>query len=193
MNLDMKAVEAAMWAQGLESYQALYRRSGVSAQALSEHYRGYSVEVQVANAQALARALNVRVIDIVDSPYLHFLFEPDARPKSIPNDNHPYLEYVRQRQNNRRKNMKVYTLTHPDQLKVLAGSARSQEEAAHMRSFAVVWSAQRRKGPEKSPIRVTLELGRQAMLYREVNGTRRPLGTVKLSAARAFAKAHEGD
>lgn len=88
--------------------------------------------------------------------------------------------------------MKIYTLAHPDQLKALAGSAKSPDEAAHIRNFAVVWSAQRRKAPERESIAVTLELGRQATLYREVNGVRRPLGAVKLTDARAFTKELEG-
>lgn len=84
---------------------------------------------------------------------------------------------------------KVYLISTPEQLKTAAESVKWATDKRKVLDFATVWSATVRQQPDKPfPIKVTLELGRQAILFREKRGTKTPLGTMILKGAREFAK-----
>lgn len=85
--------------------------------------------------------------------------------------------------------MKAYLISTPEQLKAAAECVKWSNDKRKVLDFATVWSATIRKQPDKPfPFKVTLELGRQAILFREKNGAKTPLGTMLLTGAREFAK-----
>ena len=85
--------------------------------------------------------------------------------------------------------MKIYTLSTPEQLKAAAGMAKRPNDARRMRDVATVWSsAIRRKPDARIPFRITLELGRSAIVFKENDREKAPLGNLYVIGAREFAK-----
>ena len=85
--------------------------------------------------------------------------------------------------------MKIYTLSTPEQLKAAAGMAKRPNDARRMRDVATVWSsAIRRKPDARIPFRITLELGRSAIVFKENDREKAPLGNLYVIGARELAK-----
>lgn len=84
---------------------------------------------------------------------------------------------------------KVFLISSPEQLKAAVESVKWSNDKRKVQDFATVWSATIRKQPDKPfPFKVTLELGRQAIIFREKDGVKTPLGTMLLTGAREFLK-----
>lgn len=91
--------------------------------------------------------------------------------------------------------MKIFPIQTPEQLEALCPLLQDESRAAHIRNFAAVWRARIRRTARQTArkergtsVRVTLELGREANLSREINGQKALLGKLKLGAARKYAK-----
>ena len=85
--------------------------------------------------------------------------------------------------------MKVYSINSPEQLKEAADLMKTPNLVRKVQDVAAVWSAMARKYPERpAPITVTMELGRSAILFKECNGEREPIGPMYVIGAREFAK-----
>ena len=85
--------------------------------------------------------------------------------------------------------MKIYRIANSEQLKVAAQYMKTPNLIRKVQDVAAVWSAMARKRPERpAPITVTMELGRSAVLFKECNGEREPLGPMYVIGAREFAK-----
>lgn len=88
--------------------------------------------------------------------------------------------------------MKVYTLSTPEQLKAAAEIAKWQNDRLKMQAVATVWSSSIRQNPEANiPFRVTIELGRSAIVFKESDKEKTPLGNLYVVGARQFV-ADEG-
>lgn len=84
---------------------------------------------------------------------------------------------------------KVYLISTPEQLKAAAPSVKWGTELRKMLDFAATWSDFLHKQPhEPFPFKVTLELGRQAIIFREKDGSQSPIATLILNGAREYAK-----
>lgn len=85
--------------------------------------------------------------------------------------------------------MKIYRISNPEQLKIAAQYMKNSNLVRKVQDVAVVWNTMARKHPERpAPVAVTLELGRSAILFKECNGERVPLGPMYVIGAREFAK-----
>ena len=88
--------------------------------------------------------------------------------------------------------MKSYLITNPETLKALAPLVKDKDKS-RVAAFAGVWSATRRKDPEKAArVSVRMELSRGAQMYKVVDTRVGFLGTLNLVKARAYA-AREGN
>ena len=85
--------------------------------------------------------------------------------------------------------MKVYSITSPDQLEQALENVKWQNDVLRVRALVTLWRSAIQKNPEKPfPIKVTLELGRQAFLFREKDSVKAPLATMYVNGAREYAK-----
>lgn len=85
--------------------------------------------------------------------------------------------------------MKVYSVSSPDQLEQALENVKWQNDVLKVRTLVALWRSTIQKNPEKPfPIKVTLELGRQAFLFREKDGEKLPLATMYVNGAREYAK-----
>ena len=85
--------------------------------------------------------------------------------------------------------MKVYSITNPEQLEQALENVKWQNDEMKVRALVALWRGAAWKNPEKPfPVKVTLELGRQAFLFREKDGEKLPLATMYVNGAREYAK-----
>lgn len=78
--------------------------------------------------------------------------------------------------------MKVYSIPTPDKLRQVAEAIKWDKDYRSTMSFANSWD---RSGKD---IKVTLEVGKSAIIYREEDGERTPMATVYTSAAKDIVK-----
>lgn len=85
--------------------------------------------------------------------------------------------------------MKIYRISNSEQLKTAAQYMKTTNLVRKVQDVAMVWSSLERKHPgEPLPITITMELGRSAVLFKECNGDKVPLGPMYVIGAREFAK-----
>lgn len=71
--------------------------------------------------------------------------------------------------------MKAYSISSPEQLRTAADMAKWQNDMRRMRDVATVWSSAIRQNPDaRIPFKITLELGRSAIVFKE-NGREKTL------------------
>lgn len=85
--------------------------------------------------------------------------------------------------------MKAYSISSPEQLRTAADIAKWQNDMRRMRDVATVWSSAIRQNPDaRIPFKITLELGRSAIVFKENGREKIPLGNLYVAGAREFAK-----
>ena len=64
--------------------------------------------------------------------------------------------------------MKAYSISSPEQLRTAADMAKWQNDMRRMRDVATVWRIAIRKNPDaRNPFKITQELGRNAIVFKE--------------------------
>lgn len=82
--------------------------------------------------------------------------------------------------------MKVYSITTPDQLERAADIAKWQSHRAKVMEYIAMWKKRQISDPDNLLPPVTLELGRQAQLFRHDGGKKQLLATMYVTGARQF-------
>ena len=78
--------------------------------------------------------------------------------------------------------MKIYSIPTPDKLRQIAESIKWDRDYRTVMSFANRWDK------SSKDIKVTLEVGKSAMIYREEKGVKTPMATIYTAAARDIVK-----
>lgn len=78
--------------------------------------------------------------------------------------------------------MKIYSIPTPDKLREIAESVKWNKDYRTVMSFANHWDRSSKN------IKVTLEFGKSAAIYREEDGVRTPMATIYTAAARDIVK-----
>lgn len=81
--------------------------------------------------------------------------------------------------------MKVYLITTPEQLERAADVAKWQSHRLKVMEYVAMWKKRQISDPDNLLPPVTLELGRQAQLFRHDNG-KKLLATMYVTGARQF-------
>ncbi len=82
--------------------------------------------------------------------------------------------------------MKVYTITTHEQLERAADITKWSSHKANVTEYIAMWKKRLITDPGNPLPPVTLELGRQAQLFRHDGGKKRLLATLNLNGARQF-------
>lgn len=83
--------------------------------------------------------------------------------------------------------MKAYLITDPEKLKDVVPLMKWQKERDKVASFARVWSATKRKEPEKAKeLFARIEIGRSAQVFKRIGTSITLMGTMSLPAAKQF-------
>lgn len=78
--------------------------------------------------------------------------------------------------------MKIYSIPTPDKLRQVAESAKWDRDYRNVMAFANYWDR------SNKTIKVTLEFGEDAVIYREEDGQKTPMATIYTAAARDIVK-----
>lgn len=83
--------------------------------------------------------------------------------------------------------MKVYRITHPEQLREIVPMMKDNRSAKSTANLASVWSVATRQSKPDAFV-VYMKIGRNAVLCRDSEGREIVLGDVRLKEAREIAK-----
>ena len=84
--------------------------------------------------------------------------------------------------------MKVYSITSPDQLERAADVSKWQSHRIKIMNYLAHWKRRLDADPNNPLPPVTLELGRQAQLFRHDGGKKQLLATMYVTGARQFVE-----
>lgn len=82
--------------------------------------------------------------------------------------------------------MKVYSITTPERLERAADVVKWQSHKVKVMNYIAYWKRQQIADPDNLLPPVTLELGRQAQLFRHDGGKKQLLATMYVTGARQF-------